>query len=84
MDNQLPSAENMSVSAITAMANVKEINASPKNYLHAAILIGMVIFVIFVVGLSVINFEGFVKTQNVNTIHAQSNNAKDEQKLTNQ
>ena len=84
MDNQLPSAENMSVSAITAAANVREIKQSPKNYLHTAVLIGMIIFAVLVVGLSVINFEGFVKTQDTKVIHAQSNHSQDVQKLTNQ
>ena len=86
MDNQLPSAENMSVSAIAAMNNVKEVHdyKAPKHYLHTVILICMVIFAVFVVGLSVINFQGFASKQSVKLIHAQTSNTQDVQKLTNQ
>jgi hypothetical protein len=84
MDNQLLSSENMSVSAISAMANVKEVNTAPKNYLHTLLLIGMIIFAVFVVGLSVINFEGFVVKQDVKVINAQTSHSQDIKRLTNQ
>ena len=84
MDNQLPSAEHMTVSEITTMANVKEIKEPPKNYGHIAILIFMILFCITVVGMSVVNFEGFVTTRNVSVIHAQINHTQDVQKLTGQ
>ena len=86
MDNQLQSGENMSVSAISAMANVKEVHdyKAPKHYLHTVILIFMVIFAVFVVGLSVVNFEGFAPKQTVKLIHVQTSHSKDVQTLTNQ
>ena len=85
MDNQLPSAENMSVSEIAASVNVKEMaNKESRNNLHIVILICMIIFAILFVGLSVINFEGFIKTQNVKIIHAQNIHSQDVQKFTNQ
>lgn len=84
MDNQLPPTENMSVSAISAMANVKEVSPSQTHYLHIFLLIGMILFAIFVVSLSVINFDGFVTTKTVKVIHAQTSHSDDVQKLTNQ
>ncbi len=84
MDNQLPSAEHMTVSEITAMANVKEIKEPSKSYSHIVILIFMILFCITVVGVSVINFEGFVTTKSVSVIHAQINQTQDVQKLTSQ
>jgi len=84
MENQLPNINNMSVNDISLMSNVKEVSQGSKNYLHAVILAGMIIFAILIVGLSVVNFGGFVKTQEVKVTHAQNTHSQDVQKLTNQ
>ena len=83
MENQFSASDNMSVSAISALSNVKEVQGEPKNYTHFAILLLMVIFVIFIVGLSVYNFQGSVVPE-AKVIHAEANHSEDLQKLTNQ
>ena len=65
MDKDLDSIENMKSSSIAALASVKELKDEPKgNFMHTLILILMVIFAVFFVGLSVFNFSGLVKIKN--------------------
>ncbi len=84
MDNQIPNTDNMSMSQLNVLTNVKDLGSEKKNYLHVVVLFVMVIFVLFVVGLSVYNFEGLVQNKNIKVVNAQGNHSKDVQTLTNE
>ena len=84
MDNQLPNTESLNMSQLSALSNVKDLGSEKKNYLHIALLLLMVVFSLFVVGLSIYNFDGLIQNKNIKVVHAQDKHSKDVQTLTNQ
>lgn len=64
----------MSVSNITALSNVKEVQGVKKGKINIVILIVMIVFTAFLVFLSVYKFEGTVKPQAVQHAAAAYNN----------
>ncbi|HYM65137.1 MAG TPA: hypothetical protein VES68_01475 [Candidatus Sulfotelmatobacter sp.] len=84
MDNQISNAQNLNMSQLNALSNVKDLGSGKSNYLHIVVLLLMVVFSIFIVGLSIYNFEGLINNKNIKVVHAQEKHAKDLQTLTNQ
>lgn len=75
MDNQF-SPNNLSVSNITALSNVKEVKEVGKSKISAFILIVMVVFTVLLVFLSVYNFGATVKPQGKQAVTSYNNQVK--------
>lgn len=83
MDNNMEAGSDLSVSAIVAFSNVKEEREPIKNYSSKIFLILMVLFVLVLVGVSVINFGSFAQKQGGKIINDRNVNRQDLQKLAN-
>lgn len=78
------STGNLNISQLNALSNVKDLGSDKKNYLHVVVLLLMIFFSLFIVGISVYNFEGLVQNKNIKVVNAQDKHVKDVQTLTNQ
>ena len=85
MDNQAGvGTGNLNISQLNALSNVKDLGSEKKNYFHLVLLLLMILFSIFFVGISVYNFDGLIQNKNIKVVNAQDKHVKDVQTLTNQ